>query len=108
MEREQLSLRCDCTPVAETRYGRGEASPTDAVVTAIAAASDVDPTAFTPLHEFVDTDALERMFDRARDDGPAGRILGFTVDGWNVFVCDDGRVRVCDPSGPSDPSPIFD
>lgn len=109
MEDEQLSIHCDCTPVADVRYDpAGGGSPTEAVVRAVAAASDLEPTSFTPLNEYVDTDALDRMFDGAEgNDGPSGRILGFTVNCWNVFVRDDGWIRVCDPTGPADTSPIF-
>lgn len=110
MENDQLSLQCECTPVVDGRYDRAEAgAPALAVVRAIADASDVDPTALTPLHEYIDTDALDRLFDESRgNDGPWGRVLGFTVNGWNVFVRDDGRIRVCDPMGPADTSAIFD
>lgn len=80
-----------------------------AVVRAIADASDVNPTTITPLNEYIDTDALNRLFDESRgNDGSSGRVLSFTVNGWNVFVCDDGQIRVCDPTGPVNPSPIFD
>lgn len=110
MGTDQLSLQCDCTPVADCRYdSAADATPTEAVVRAIAAASDLDPTTFTPLHEYIDTEALDRLFDEERgDDGRSRRVLGFTVNGWNLFVRDDGRIRVCDPSGPAGTSPIFD
>lgn len=109
MEDDQLSMQCDCTPVADVRYdGAGHASPTEAVVRAVAAASDLEPTTLTPLNEYIDTDALDRMFDGAgRNGAPSGRVLGFTVNGWNVFVRDDGWIRVCDPTGPADTTPIF-
>lgn len=110
MERGQLSLSCTCTPVEDAEYDPdGDLSPAGAVVMAIAAVSDSDPTDLRPLHETIDADALNRLFDGStRASSGTGRILCFSVDGWNVFVRNDGRIRVCDPTGSDDPSPVFD
>ncbi|WP_433631008.1 HalOD1 output domain-containing protein [Halomicrococcus sp. NG-SE-24] len=110
MEHPQLSLQCECTPIADTQYDlAGAGSPTHAVVRAIAAASDTNPTSLPPLNEYIDPEALDRMFDEASEnDGPSGRIFSFTVNGWNVFVRDDGRIRICDPTETANTSPIFD
>lgn len=106
----QLSLQCDCTPVGDVRYDRdGDRSPTEAVVMAIAALTNTEPTDVAPLYESIDVDALDRLFEnRSAGRDPSETVLGFTVNGWNVFVRDDGRIRVCDPAGPDDPSPVFD
>lgn len=110
MERGKLILECRCTPVEDVEYDpASDASPTDAVVTALAAVSDAEPTDLRPLPETIDVDAPNRLFDgRSRDADGTEAVLGFSLDGWNVFVRDDGRIRVCDPSGPDDLSPIFE
>ena len=78
-------------------------------MTAVAAVSDTDPTDLPPLHGTVDTDALNRLFEEpAREPSGSRRVLCFSFAGWNVFVRDDGRIRVCDPTGPDDRSPIFE
>lgn len=105
-----MALECNCTPVRDVEYDvSSDTSPSDAIVRAIAAVSDTEPTDLTPLYDTIDTEALNRLFDgRTRESDAGGKILSFAVSGWNVFVRDDGRIRVCDPSGPDDPSPIFD
>ena len=110
MERARLSLSCNCTPVEDAEYDPdGDLSPTGAVVRAIEAVSDSAPTELRPLHETIDADALDRLFDgRAGESNESGTVLCFSLEGWNVFVRDDGRIRVCDPTGPDDPSSIFD
>lgn len=110
MAPDQSSLQCDCTPVADVAYeGDGGRAPSDAVVDAIAAVSGEDPRDLPPLFESIDPDALDLLFRRRRGtDGPSGTVLGFSVGDWNVFVRDDGRIRVCDPTGPPAPSPVFD
>lgn len=104
---DQSSLQCGCRPVADVAYeGDGGRAPSEAVVDAIAAVSDAAPRDLPPLHESIDQDALNQLF-RHRP-GTSGRVLSFAVGDWNVFVRDDGRIRVCDPTGPGAPSPVFD
>lgn len=107
---ENLSLECDCTPVWEAKYEPGGGTaPSEAVVDALAAAKDVDPLELKPLDRRIDVEALDRLFGRRNGDTESGTtVLSYTIDGWNLFVRDDGRVVVCDPDGPADPSPIFD
>ena len=110
MDLGQLSLRCDCTPVGDLWYDpERDTSPSAAVVEGLAAVSDVRPTALTPLYSSVDTDALDQLISASVErSGSDEQVVGFSVDDWNVFVRGDGRIRVCDPSGPAEPSPIFD
>jgi hypothetical protein len=35
-------------------------------------------------------------------------LLEFAVENWNVFVRDDGRIRVRDATEPTDPEPVFE
>ncbi len=110
MAEDTLSLRCGCTPVADRQYDEARnTSPTEAVIDAVAAASGIEPRALPPLYEAVDPDALDRLFCRGdAASGSSGTVLSFTANGWNVFVRDDGRIRVCDPSGPEEFTPVFD
>lgn len=104
---QQLTVYRGCTPVLDAEYGgENDWSPVAAVVDAIATAADVDPLDVPPLHEFVDPDALNNLFDRHnRDD--TQMILRFEVETWNVFVRSDGQIRVCDATQPTDPEPVF-
>ena len=109
MEGGELAVYRGCTPVVDAKFEseNGSTSVVESVVWAIAEAAGVDPTALPPLYEYVDTDALNAMFDRR--DGPSDdtALLSFQVETWNVFVSADGRIRVCDATRPTDPEPVF-
>lgn len=95
MRPEQLSFSCDAPLVHETEYGGEEAStPSEAVVDALAAVEDVEPTTLDPLYDTVDLEAIDSLF--AGTDDPA-HVVGIAVEGWHVVVRGDGVVRVCDP-----------
>lgn len=109
MEQGTLTIYRGCTPVADAQYGReSDRSPAEAIIDALAEAAGVDPLELPPLYEFVDCDALDRLF--AEHDGASGAaaLLSFRIDNWNVFVRADGRVRVCDGTRPTDPEPVFE
>ena len=110
MSNGQLSLQCDCSPVGDRQYDIDSSSnPADAVVGAIAAVTDTEPLELPPMYETIDPEALNLLFARRTDDPDAPeKVLSFSMNGWNVFVRDDGRIRICDPTGPDDPGPIFD
>lgn len=110
MNQDQLSLQCDCTPVGVHHYDSdSDSSPSDAVIRAIAVVTDTEPENLAPLYETIDTEALNELFEH-RSNAPhlEEQVLAFTVGNWNVFVRDDGQIRVCDPTGPDTPSPIFE
>lgn len=109
MGSDRSPLVCDCTPVVDVAFGSdGGRPPSEAVVDAIAAAADADPRDLPPLYGSVDPEALDHLCRRQGTPGPSGTVVGFAVGDWNVFVRDDGRIRVCDPTGPPAPSPVFD
>jgi len=85
-----------------------DTSPTVAVAEALAAAEGVDPTDLEPLSDAIDCTALDWLFEWRERPTPAPRVLSFAVDGWNVFVGDDGSVRVCDPDQVVEPEPVFE
>ncbi|WP_276249583.1 HalOD1 output domain-containing protein [Haloarcula rara] len=82
-------------------------TPTDAIVHALATATDTEPTELTPLYDSIDTEALNQMFGEHGGARDAKAVLGFQVENWNVFVRGDGRIRVCDATRQTDPEPVF-
>lgn len=105
-ENSTLNLYRRCTPVVDVEYDRdGPENIVETLIGALATADGVDVTAVPPVYEAIDLDAIRHLFDR--DVGASDTILGFTVDGWNVFIRDDGRIRVCDRTRNTDPEPVF-
>lgn len=106
--RGRFDIQCACTPVVDAQY-RTESglTPADAIIDAVATASGVDPCELSPLYEWVDLDAVDRLVDGHDPGADAERVLGFRIDTWNVFVHADGRIRVCDGTRHTDPSPVF-
>lgn len=93
-----LLSRCACTPVIETTYEEGDASPSGTVVEAVAEAEDVEPMELDPLYEVIDLDAVDRLFEgRPGESDAPSTVLAFDVRDWYVFVCDDGSILVCEP-----------
>lgn len=71
-------------------------SVTAAVVEAVAIHRDVDPTSLEPpLHDVVDTDALETLFAPTRQGSRSGTVT-FVYDGLEVTVDAGGTVDVDD------------
>lgn len=67
----------------------------DAVVTAVASEAGVDPLRMTPLYQVVEPDALDALVAHARTATAADESdqwLSFRYEGYEVFVCGDGRV----------------
>lgn len=77
-----------------------------AIADAVAEAEDVDATELPSLYEAINTDALNRLFD-GRGGVKTDAILRFRVDDWHVFINADGRIRVCDTTRPTEPTPVF-
>lgn len=72
--------------------------PSMAVISAVANATNSDPSDLEPLYEVIDTDALDSLFE-ASPAGPwrAGGRVSFTFEGCDVVVYGDGRVVVKPP-----------
>lgn len=104
MASARLSLFRGCAPVVERSFDEDD-ELTTVIAAAIADAAEVAPTELPPLFESIDTDALAELFSRETG---ADLVVGFRVDGWNVFVGGDGQVRVCDATECVEPEPIFD
>lgn len=103
------TVYCGCAPVVDTGYDAASGqSPTEAIVDALANAEDVTATELPPLYETIDTDAVNRLFDRDERGAETGAIFNFQIESWSVFVRADGRVRVCDATQSTDPAPVFE
>lgn len=79
---------------SESRGGWDRSSPpSDAIVEAIAEAIERDPTALSPLHRFVDPDALDTLLTRGMQREEHVHV-SFTFDGLRVGVGSDGTLSV--------------
>lgn len=79
--------------------------PSTAVIEAVAAATDREPTALPPLHGYVDADALDALLAgelRRKDPGgtDASVRVSFVYDGVEVAASSDGHVEVWPDEGP--------
>ena len=69
-------------------------SASEAVVRALSTATGVDPTAFTPLYESIEPDALDQLFTgNPTDTGIHERSIQFT-HADHVVVCRDSEVSI--------------
>lgn len=108
MSTGQLSVQCSCSPVYETVYtAEGSLTPVEAIVEALATVEECDPDELDPLYRQFDPDALDRLFASRENADETAMVLGFSVDGWNIFVHGDGRIRVCDPAGAANPESVL-
>lgn len=109
MNQRSVNVYCDCVSVLDTEYRlNNDESPTEVIIEALAKATEIDAVDLPPLYDFVDPDALDRLFG-ARDGVPrVDALLIFQVDTWNVFVRGDGRIRICDDTQLCDPGPVFE
>lgn len=103
------TFQCQCNPVSDTTF-RGESgrSLLEAVVHSVAALEDVEPTDLDPLYETLDVDALNKLLDSRDDIGAEPMKFTFSYHGWNVFVREDGTIRICDPEPEVESAPAFE
>lgn len=109
MERTgQRTVYRSCAPVVDAWYETdGDESLSQTLVDALAEAEGVDATTLSCLYGTIDLDALARLFEREDGNGDPDALLSFTFDRWNVFVRADGRIRVCDGTHVTEPTPVF-
>lgn len=99
---------CDCAPVVDATYDpERHREPSVAIVEALATAADTDPCALPPIGDSVDLDAVNQLLATRSEAAEATTVLRFAVDQWNVFVREDGRIRVCDRTAITEPKPVF-
>ena len=108
MDTGKLELHRRCSPVVDTEYGDGEIqSPVVMIAEALVEATGTDMGELPPLHDYVDCDALERLFDTS-EKAVETMVLSFKIEQWNVFVRSDGAIRVCDATDRNEFEPIFE
>lgn len=109
MNSGQLTVYRGCTPIIDAEYNpESDDSPSAVIIDALAKAARKDPLELPSLYEFVNAEALDRLFADHSGAADAHTLLSFKVEKWNVFVRADGRIRVCDATQQTDPKPVFD
>lgn len=99
---DPLSIRFDAqTGTYETDYRSSARSPSRAVISTVALATETDPTDLPPLFDALDTEALDALFG---GDGPgrdgATAELSFEYAGQTVTVGGDGVLEVAPADQP--------
>lgn len=93
-----LLFEYQCSPAHRVHFDptvSGQLS--SAIVSAVSTVTDRPPRDIDPLWETIDPEALERLLDHAAARGDAASFgLGFSVDGLDLVVTDDGEVVVYD------------
>ncbi|MDZ5811936.1 HalOD1 output domain-containing protein [Halorubrum sp. AD140] len=108
MGSDPIVLYRECTPVVDAHYRDGsDRTPVAAIVRALAEVEGLDATTLPPLYDMIDADALNQLFERNRDESDTAVFLSFQYNTWNIFVRDDGQIRICDATKPTDPEPVF-
>ena len=83
------------TPSAFVYELGGDETPSEGVVVAVSAVANRTPTSLEPLYRSVDTDALDRLFDRrAGNADPRTLDLTFEYEGYTVNVTGDAEIRI--------------
>lgn len=86
-------------PETGAYHARFDSSPATAVVEAIAAISDADPSELDPLYATVDGDALDQLLSFPAPPGRSGDLsVTFRYQGYAVTVHSYGVIRVERPS----------
>lgn len=108
MSAGKMAVYRGCTPVLDAQYrDEGRKTPAEAIIDAVSEAAEIDPLELPPLYEFVDPDSLNKLFENENATEGNEIVLGFKIDKWNVFIRNDGRIRVCDSTKPIEPTPVF-
>jgi hypothetical protein len=82
------------TDTYRARYDWTEERPSTAAVSVVAALSGEEPTEMAPLYEWIDPDALDRLFAAEGDDPPESLEISFRYRTYDVTVRGDGVVAV--------------
>jgi hypothetical protein len=103
----KLTIYRSCTPVVDT-WAKADTSITEAIINALAEVEGASPTELTPLYKAVDPDVFTKLFEGHNSETDADTLLSFTYGTWNIFVRADGKIRVCDGTRPTEPTPVFE
>ena len=91
---------------AELSFDSLDGQVAETVVTAVAAATGIDPLELEPLYYVVDPDALNTLFDSSRSYSPSPKEFRFTMAGCEVVVRDQGEVTVVPPNEDDDTTSV--
>ncbi|WP_435096627.1 HalOD1 output domain-containing protein [Halorubrum sp. N11] len=83
-------------------------SPVEATIEARSEAAEVDTLELPPIDDFVDPDAINQLFGKHSGASKAENLVSSQVNTWNVFIRNDGRIRICDNTQLTDPEPVFE
>ncbi len=64
------------------------------LVQEVAAEKGVDPESLAPLHDVIDPDALESMFDNANGSTLRNGFISFNYEGFTINVDHEGSVSL--------------
>lgn len=78
----------------------GTTQPSTAIVEAVAAATDRSPTELEPIHDSIDTDSLDRLFDSENVNTEKNITVAFRYEGVGVVVDSQRGIEV--RTGPED------
>lgn len=105
---EGRTIYCDGTFATATTYREDEnRSPVEVLIDAVAEAADVGPVELPPVYDYVDPDAVNRLFEDQSKVRDANTHLSFKMESWYVFINANGDIRVYDATKPSETRPVF-
>lgn len=79
--------------IYRAEYDSSRDQPSLAIVAAIAAAEQRDPSELTPLHYAIDTEALDGLFSSTATKGQRKGCLSFPYEGFEVTVSSEGVIE---------------
>lgn len=85
----------ESSPLARN-YAWADVTPATAVVELVAEATDADPTDLDPLHDAVDTDALNRVVEPTEPKATSSLRVSFSYQDFFVVVRQSGRITLYD------------
>lgn len=96
MTDDQPTVGSGCETLVEREYlPHTEQSLIEAIVDAVAEAAGVDPVDLPPMFDFIDPDAVDKLFRRSQT-GKVDQYLSFRFDEWIVSIHAGGVIRVRD------------
>jgi hypothetical protein len=95
----ETTVTDDALPESTPRsrnFAWADVTPATAVVEFVAEVADADPTNLDPLHNAVDTDALNRVIEPTEPDATGSLRVSFSYQDFFVVLRQTGRVTLYD------------
>ncbi|NUC72614.1 hypothetical protein HTZ84_09875 [Haloterrigena sp. SYSU A558-1] len=80
--------------IYQAEYDSTRDQPSLAVVAAVAAVDNSDPVEMNPLHNVIDTGALNELFSATTSGGQRNGHISFSYEGYEVTVFSEGVIKV--------------